>query len=99
MLRKAIQIEPPPLRRGQKACTCCSGPTGPKSSKLDICLPCYDANAGRRTDPSIYMIRGIRGGAWKMVKFSRTHTMCPLCHPKRLQRHPEPVAAEFGAPP
>lgn len=79
---KAIQIDPPPLRRGQKPCICCGGPKGPKSWELGICLHCYDANEGSRIDPTTYMVKSQMGGGYRTVKLRRMHTMCPLAENK-----------------
>lgn len=76
--RPAIPIDPPAVPKGKPRCPCCSGPLGPPSWEIPVCGVCYEAQAGMRTDPTVYQVQGRRGGGWKTVKFARTHTICPL---------------------
>ncbi len=77
MSKPAISIDPPAVPDGRDRCLCCEGPIGAKSWKMPVCLTCYDAQQGRRTDHTVYRIMG-RGTRWRIVRYARKHTRCPL---------------------
>lgn len=47
----AVLVEPPPIPAGRPRCPCCSSPLGPKAWEIPLCIVCWDADQGRRTDP------------------------------------------------
>lgn len=76
--RPAVPVAPPEVPEGHPRCPCCDGPLGARSWHIAECIVCYDAEQGTRTTPIVYQAQGVRGGTYRMVRFARTHTRCPL---------------------